>query len=279
MKFVIIISIVFLLPLLSLALNHEGAAFCKFPKPTSTQTITKTMTIVKNTDFEMKRIIFNGKRDTCRKNIPGWTNNWDHAIIVENGVTISNLILGESPIGTSSDIICKGSCTLKNVFFENVCWRAGTFIGASLSKPGDKRKFTYTVDGGGALDGFQKIFCTGGPGQTIVKNFCSVNNSIGVISAGMTSVQYTRDVTIENSKFMGPMLTIIGGNRKYNDKLTLRNVQIYGNNKPETNIKFACCEYLGENAANPWKYSYKPGEAGTSDKCCKYPASAVKIIN
>jgi len=33
---------------------------------------------------------------------------------------------------------------------------------------------------------------------------------MGVISAGMSKVQYTRDVTIENSKFMGPMLTIIG---------------------------------------------------------------------
>jgi len=60
------------------------------------------------------------------------------------------------------------------------------------------------------LDGFQKIFATGGNGKTIVRNFCSYNNAIGVISAGECSKQYTREVTVENSKFMGPMLTIIG---------------------------------------------------------------------
>uniref|UniRef100_A0A915NPG4 pectate lyase n=1 Tax=Meloidogyne floridensis TaxID=298350 RepID=A0A915NPG4_9BILA len=97
--FILIISSI---PLLSLALNQEGLKFCNFPTPT-------------NTNFGMKRIIFNGKPNTCRPDIPGWNNDWDHAIIIENGVTISNLILGESPIGTSSDIVCRGNCTLKNV--------------------------------------------------------------------------------------------------------------------------------------------------------------------
>ncbi|CAK5086600.1 unnamed protein product [Meloidogyne enterolobii] len=275
----IFFSIISSMPLLALALNQQGAKFCNFPTPTSTNVTKTTLRITKDTDFGMQRIIFNGKPNTCRPNIPGWNNDWDHAIIVENGVTISNLIMGESTIGTSADIICKGSCTLKKIFFENVCWRAGTFIGASDAKPGDTRKFTYIVDGGGALDGFQKIFATGGPGKTIVRNFCSYNNEIGVISAGVCSKQYTREVTVENSKFMGPMLNIIGGNRQYNDKCTVRNISIYGNNNPATQIKFVCDEYLGANAADPWKYSYKTGEAGTSDVCCKYPASAVKIIN
>ena len=58
-------------------------------------------------------------------------------------------------------------------------------------------------------------------------------------------------------------------------------MQIYGNNNPATKISFVCSEYLGENApaSDRWKYAYKPGEAGTSDKCCNYPATAVKIIN
>uniref|UniRef100_A0A915MRD9 Probable pectate lyase F n=1 Tax=Meloidogyne javanica TaxID=6303 RepID=A0A915MRD9_MELJA len=261
--FILIISSI---PLLSLALNQQGAKFCNFPTPTSTNVTAEPLHITKDTDFGMQRIIFNGKPNTCQPNIPGWTNNWDHAIIVEDGITISNLIMGESPIGTSSDVICKGSCTFKNVFFENVCWRAGTFIGASNAKPGDTRKYTYIVDGGGALDGFQKIFATGGNGKTIVRNFCSYNNAIGVISAGECSKQY---------------IYARGGNRQYNDKLSVRNVSIYGNNNPATQIKFVCDEYLGANtpAKDAWKFSYKPGEAGTSDVCCKYPASAVKIIN
>uniref|UniRef100_A0A915LUU3 pectate lyase n=1 Tax=Meloidogyne javanica TaxID=6303 RepID=A0A915LUU3_MELJA len=240
------------MPLLSLALNQEGMKFCNFPTPTSTNVTTETLHITKDTNFGMKRIIFNGKPNTCRPDIPGWNNDWDHAIIIENGVTISNLILGESPIGTSSDIICRGNCTLKNVYIENTCWRGFSFIEASDAKPGEKEhiKYDYVVEGGAALDGFQKIMVQGGPGRTTVKNFCSVNNAMD-------------------------------GNRQYNDKLILGNIEIYGNNNPTTKIDYVCSEYPGEiaPAADRWKYAYKPGEAGTSDKFCNYPASAVKIIN
>uniref|UniRef100_A0A1I8BNN6 Probable pectate lyase F n=1 Tax=Meloidogyne hapla TaxID=6305 RepID=A0A1I8BNN6_MELHA len=232
----IIINNLIIFPKISLALNKEGAKFCNFPTPTSTEVRTKIIFVTNNTDFGYKRIIFNGERGTCNPKV----ERWEQAMIIGDGLTVSNLIMGESPIGTASDII---------------------------------------VEGGGALDGFQKIFVQSGPGKTIIKNFCSVNNAIGIVSCGNCSTQYTRDITIENSKFKGPMVEIISGNRQYNDKLTLRNIQIYGNNNPATKIKKVCTENLGSNAADPWKYSYEPGKAGTSDKFCKYPASAVKIIN
>ncbi|CAK5086590.1 unnamed protein product [Meloidogyne enterolobii] len=278
--FILIISSI---PLLSLALNQKGMKFCNFPTPTSTETISTTMNIVKDTDFGNKRIIFNGKPNTCQPNIPGWNNDWDHAIFVEDGVTISNLILGESPIGTSSDIVCRGDCKLKNVYIENTCWRGFSFIEAADATPGEKehRKYNYVVEGGAALDGFQKIMVQGGPGRTTVKNFCSVNNSMGIISAGSCSQQYSRKITVSDSRFMGPMLTIFDGNRQYNDKLILGNIEIYGNNNPSTKIDYVCSEYPGEiaPASDRWKYAYKPGEAGTSDKFCNYPDTAVKIIN
>ncbi|KAL7076079.1 hypothetical protein ACQ4LE_004366 [Meloidogyne hapla] len=274
----IIINNLIIFPKISLALNTEGAKFCNFPKPTSTEEITKTIRLTEDKDFGNKRIIFNGKRGTCYSKDP----KWEQAIILEDGVTISNLTLGESPIGTSADIMCKGSCTLKNVFIENVCWRGFSFQGRSdvyaTAENKDRNKYVFTVEGGGALNGFQKIMCQGAPGNTIVKNFCSVNNSIGIISAGMSLVQYSRHVTIENSKFMGPMLTIAGGNQQYRDKITLRNIEIYGNNNPATKIKFVCSENEGEDVVNDWKCSFAPGKDGTC-KTCKYPASVVKVIN
>ncbi|KAL7076077.1 hypothetical protein ACQ4LE_004364 [Meloidogyne hapla] len=275
----IIINSLIIFPKLSLAFNTKGAKFCNFPKPTSTEVRTETLKLSKDKDFGNKRIIFNGKKGTCR-----YSNNpqWEQAIILEDGVTISNLILGESPIGTASDIMCKGSCTLRNVFIENTCWRAFTFIGPSdvfipLGKK-DKNKYVFTVEGGGALDGIDKIMCQGAPGNTIVRNFCAVNNALGIHSAGRSLVQYSRHITIENSKFMGPMLEISGGNQNYHDKVTLRNIQIYGNNNPATKIKFVCSEYKGENPVDNWQCSFRPGEAGTCNTC-KYPASAVKVIN
>ncbi|CAK5040603.1 unnamed protein product [Meloidogyne enterolobii] len=71
---------------------------------------------------------------------------------------------------------------------ENACWRGFSFIGASDVQPGEKRKYTYVVEGGAVLDGFQKIIGQGERGMTIIKNFCSVNNSIGLCSAGMGKI-------------------------------------------------------------------------------------------
>ncbi|KAF7637471.1 Pectatelyase [Meloidogyne graminicola] len=158
--------------------------------------------------------------------------------------------------------------------WENVCWRGASFRVAKGFKKTDKTRYTYTVNGGGALDGFQKIFDQSGPGKTIISNFCSVNNAIGIASCGNCGNQYPRDITIQDSKFMGPMLTIAYGNPV--DKVTLKNVEIYGENNPTSKITYACSEYMGESVPNPWVNSYKPGQAG--GKSCNYAANAVKIM-
>ncbi|CAK5040614.1 unnamed protein product [Meloidogyne enterolobii] len=266
-----IFIIISFMPLLSLAVNQEGMKFCNFPKPSCTEVITQTKYVKEDTDFGMKRIIFNSKKGTCNRNL----EVWEDAIIIDNNATISNLILGESPIGTASSITCKGSCTLKNVYMENACWRGFSFIGASNVQPGEKRNYTYVVDGGAVLDGFQKIIGQGERAMTIVKDFCSVNNSIGICSAGAGKI------IVVDTRFKGPMLNILCTNRKHKDRLTLRNITLYGNNNPATKIKYACVEHIENQVsdANPWKYAYKPGEAGSSDVSCKYPASAFKIIN
>lgn len=107
----IIINNLIIFPKISLALNKEGAKFCNFPTPTSTEVRTKIIFVTNNTDFGYKRIIFNGERGTCNPKV----ERWEQAMIIGDGLTVSNLIMGESPIGTASDIVCMGSCTLKNV--------------------------------------------------------------------------------------------------------------------------------------------------------------------
>ena len=108
----IIISIISFMPLLSFALNNEGTEFCNFPKPMGTIVTNKTFFVKDHRDFGMQRIIYNAQKGTCNPDIP---KNWDSVIIIKDGGSISNLILGESPDGTSSDVNCLGSCTLKNV--------------------------------------------------------------------------------------------------------------------------------------------------------------------
>uniref|UniRef100_A0A1I8BMY7 Probable pectate lyase F n=1 Tax=Meloidogyne hapla TaxID=6305 RepID=A0A1I8BMY7_MELHA len=267
--------------MLSFGLNKKGAKFCNFPCTCSTQTITKGLFINNHTDFGMRRIIFNGKKGTCNSTIR--PPSWETAITIKDGGSISNLILGSSPIGTAYDIQCLGSCTLKNVFWENTCWRGASFRAQNdfIKKNTllDNEKYTYIVDGGGALDGLSKIFLQTGPGKTIVKNFCAANCEIGLRSCGACLNQYQRDLTVVDSKFMGPGITIIGPNQQYRDKVTLGNVSVYGYNNKSTRTMFACSECLGESAKNKWAYSYEPGKPGTSNYSCNYPASAVKVIN
>ncbi|KAF7636108.1 hypothetical protein Mgra_00004553 [Meloidogyne graminicola] len=230
----------------SFGLNTQGAKFCKFPTPKSTNITTKGFFISGNYDFGMQRIIYNGgSKNTCNKNIQ---KQWDSVITIQNGGSISNVILGVSPEGISADINCMGSCTLNNVYWENVCWRGASFRVAKGFKKTDKTRYTYTVNGGGALDGFRKFFDQSGPGKTIISNFCSVNNAIGIASCDGNPV----------------------------DKVTLKNVEIYGENNPTSKITYACSEYMGESVPNPWANSYKPGQAG--GKSCNYAANAVKIM-
>uniref|UniRef100_A0A914L3P4 Probable pectate lyase F n=1 Tax=Meloidogyne incognita TaxID=6306 RepID=A0A914L3P4_MELIC len=264
----------------SLAINQDGAKFCNFPKPSSTNYTNTGKVISGYNDFKMQRIILQGSPGTCNPKIP---KQWNSLFTVKDGGTVANLILGVAPDGTSADISCMGSCTLKNVWWENACWRAASFRATAefnsrrTHQEGDSTQYTYIVDGGGALDGFQKIFDQSGPGKTIVKNFCAANSQIILRSCGDCGRQYQRDLTIVDSKFKGPGLLIMGPNHQYQDKVTLRNVSVYGYNNPATKMAFACVEAV-QNAANPWQYAWIPGKAGTGSSC-NYPASAFKVVN
>uniref|UniRef100_A0A1I8BNN1 Probable pectate lyase F n=1 Tax=Meloidogyne hapla TaxID=6305 RepID=A0A1I8BNN1_MELHA len=266
------------MPQIISAFNHDGAKFCEFPTPSKTITTSKTFFINNHTDFKMQRIIFNGQKGTCNPNIP---KQWDSVIIIEDGGSISNVILGESPEGTAADVNCIGSCNLTNVWWEKACWRAASFRATDeynrlhANRDGDKKEYSYIVDGGGALDGFQKIFDQSGPGKTIIKNFCTANSSIVLRTCGNCGHQYTRHVAVKHSKFMGPGLTIIGANTEFDDKVSFEDVSIYGYNNPKTKISFACTEASGEDA----KFTgYEPGKPG-SGKTCTYKAEAVKVID
>ncbi|KPM41124.1 hypothetical protein AK830_g5430 [Neonectria ditissima] len=67
------------------------------------------------------------------------------SFILEDGATLSNVIIGAS---SGEGVHCKGTCTLNNVWWANVCEDAATFKQASG---------TSTVNGGGAFGASDKI--------------------------------------------------------------------------------------------------------------------------
>ncbi|KAH7694793.1 pectate lyase, partial [Aphelenchoides avenae] len=80
---------------------------------------------------------------------------------LEDGAVIRNVIIG-SP--AADGIHCKGTCTIENVWWEDVGEDAATF----KSKVDSSK---YTVTGGGARHASDKVFQHNGAGTLTIKNF------------------------------------------------------------------------------------------------------------
>lgn len=79
---------------------------------------------------------------------------------LEDGATIQNVIVGNHG---ADGIHCKGTCTIKNVWFQNVC---DDMVTAASGSSG-----TVTIDGGGARNAHDKLFQDNSHGKFIVQNF------------------------------------------------------------------------------------------------------------
>ncbi|KAM0273579.1 hypothetical protein ACHAQH_008242 [Verticillium albo-atrum] len=79
--------------------------------------------------------------------------------VLENGATLSNAILGASQ---AEGVHCRGTCTLNNIWWADVCEDAATFKQASG---------TSSINGGGAFNAKDKIFQFNGRGTVQIKNF------------------------------------------------------------------------------------------------------------
>ncbi|KAL9943019.1 hypothetical protein D7B24_002521 [Verticillium nonalfalfae] len=83
----------------------------------------------------------------------------DAMFILESGATLSNVILGASQ---AEGVHCRGTCTLNNVWWEDVCEDAATF-----KQPSG----TSFVNGGGAFKAKDKILQFNGRGTVQIKDF------------------------------------------------------------------------------------------------------------
>lgn len=79
--------------------------------------------------------------------------------ILQPGATLSNVIIGA---GQAEGVHCRGTCTLNNVWWADVCEDALT-----LEQPSG----TSYVNGGGAFKADDKIIQFNGRGTIKVKNF------------------------------------------------------------------------------------------------------------
>jgi len=173
-----------------------------------------------------------------------------------DGATLKNVILGT---GAGDGVHCKGSCTLQNVWWEDVGEDAATFKGTSASQ-------TMTVDGGGARKAADKVFQHNGPGTFVVKNFQVADFGKLYRSCGNCSTQHARTVQISNVQVTAPGKALVGINPNLGDKATISNVTILNDASRKVVV---CEEYRGVTSGEPTRTGSGPSAA------CGYSTSAV----
>ncbi len=223
-----------------------------WPNATSTTKVNSTIKVPTFLDGKMGRYygISAGDQD----------ENQPPMFELEDGAVIKNVIIGD---GAGDGIHCKGTCTIENVWWENVGEDAATQKGKIASQ-------IMTVNGGGARNAEDKVFQHNGPGKFIIKNFQVENFGKLYRSCGNCSTQYARSVEIDNVVATGPALSIAGINSNLGDSAKIRNVTIIG----DTSRKIAICEeYQGVTSGEPKKITSGPSAA------CNYSASDITYVS
>jgi hypothetical protein len=221
-----------------------------FPSATGTQNVTSTIKVSGTFDGKLKR--YQGTSGSQSESQPPLFE-------LADGATIQNVIIGN--LGQDG-IHCKGTCTIKNVWWEDVGEDAAT-------QKGTKSGQVMTIDGGGARAAADKIFQHNGPGTMIIKNFFADNFGKLYRSCGNCSTQYKRTVQISNV-IARTGKALAGVNQNYGDSATLTNITIVGTKKPSI-----CDRYAGNNTgAEPAKIG-----SGIAPPYCNYASSDIHYTN
>eukprot|EP00833_Pecoramyces_ruminatium_P010086 jgi/Orpsp1_1/1184118/evm.model.c7180000088095.1 len=150
------------------------------------------------------------------KNIEGLTS--DAVFVLETGATLKNVILGPDAI---EHVHCIGdSCTVQNVWWDDVCEDALSILGSS------NQKAEFHLIGGGARDGSDKIVQHNSAGTVYIKGFTVLNSGKLYRSCGncIEGYQNVRHAVIEDVTATG-VKVIAGINTNYGDTVTFKNVK------------------------------------------------------
>ncbi|GAA0904151.1 pectate lyase [Virgisporangium aurantiacum] len=196
-----------------------------------------------------------GMRRYCCIGDGGQEESQDPMFELANGATLQNVIIG-GPAGDG--VHCAGSCTLRNVWWEDVGEDAATFRGSGSP--------TFLVDGGGARSASDKVFQHNGAGTLTIQNFQASNFGTFYRSCGNCSTQYRRNVVIRNVTLTRPGNTVAGINTNYGDTARFTGITIVNDSGRAMVI---CRKYTGNDDGD------EPTQVGTGADStnCLYSAS------
>jgi hypothetical protein len=195
-----------------------------------------------------------GMKRICCIGDGGQSESQDPVFELANGATIKNVIIG-SPAGDG--IHCLGTCTIQNVWWEDVGEDGATFLQTNGG--------TSYVIGGGAKSASDKVFQHNGNGTVNISGFYA--ESIGKLyrGCGNCTNSYQRHVVVNNVLLNKPSY-VVGINTNWGDTATLRNIYITG-----TTSGHICAEYKGVAKGSEPTYL---GD-GVNDAYCKFTSSDI----
>ena len=206
----------------------QGASAADFPEPTGEVRVIETTQVTGTFDGELQR--FSGIGDG------GQDEGQDAMFELADGATLKNVILG-SPAGDG--VHCEGSCTLENVFWEDVGEDAATFLGDDSA--------TYLVNGGGARGADDKVLQHNGGGTLTVRNFQVADFGKLYRSCGNCSTQHPRTVILENITVTAPGGTLAGVNSNLGDVARFSDITIIGDEGRDISI---CDRFEGNDTGD-----------------------------
>ena len=230
------------------------AAGSTFPTPTGPKPVSATIKVPSGTyDGGMKRFYGTGNLGSGGQN-----ENQDPIFQLADGASLKNVVLGAP---AADGVHCLGTCTLTNVWWEDVGEDAATFKGTSSSQ-------TMTINGGGARKAADKVFQHNGPGTMVIRNFQVDDFGKLYRSCGNCKTQHKRNVVLENITAFSPGKALVGINTNYGDTATFSNITILKDSSKKIVI---CQKYIGNSTgAEPPKNG-----SGADGTYCKYSSSDI----
>ncbi|KAF9193837.1 hypothetical protein BGZ51_002160 [Haplosporangium sp. Z 767] len=154
------------------------------------------------------------------------TGSSSAVFILKDGATLSNVIIGADAL---EGVHCEGACTLKNVWFRDVCEDAITLKGTG----------SVLIQGGGAQNAKDKVVQHNGRGTVTIKDYTVVNVGKLFRSCGNCSKNGgPRNVIVQNLKAKSVKSAVVGINSNYGDVATI-------SGSCGTGIKKVCQEFKG----------------------------------
>jgi hypothetical protein len=193
-----------------------------WPKATGEKPVTATIAVSGTLDGGNVRYFGSGALGG-----DGQDEGQDPLFKLADGAVLKNVILGAP---AADGIHCSGTCTLQNVWWENVGEDAATFKGGTSA--------TYTVDGGGAKGADDKVFQHNGGGTLTIKNFQVEDFGKLYRSCGNCSTQHKRAVVVQNVVATAPAGSLVGINTNFGDTAKISGVTIVGKKSLDICVKF-----------------------------------------